>query len=286
MMNNSLDLPNYTQFPNVFLDNWLPILPPHEFCVLSFMVRKIFGFHHQKEGDKISISQIAKGTGQTARGIINHVKNLIKRGLITRFKGKTNKGEDETNLFTINIKKQELDSLGSECHSPQVVNTTAKRVVNGIHTQKKTNTKENIQNKEAACAAVAACLKDINISKSDKEWLTKSHTEEDIAYAVKWATHPLTEITTTLQQALKWAAKTKPPLPIDAIALAEEHRKLAHSVEQRVETGQSSVISCSRHVEIIVPGCSKIAVVEYEDKNFKDKFKKALFDFKVKLRPN
>ena len=52
-------LPNTTQYPNFVLDWIMPLLTGEEFKVLSYVIRRTLGF--RKQGDEISISQIANG---------------------------------------------------------------------------------------------------------------------------------------------------------------------------------------------------------------------------------
>jgi hypothetical protein len=135
-------------------------------------------------------------------------------------------------------------------------------------------------------AAVFSCLREIDIPESDKEWLSSKHSEADVQHAVMWATHHETKITTSLQQALKWAAKTKPPIPIDLKNMGEENKLLAKSVEARVDKDLANVIAGPNGAEIFyIVGSTTPVVVPYENKNFKEIFKKALYDFKIKLRP-
>ena len=53
--------PNFTQIPNVVLDEWMAELSKGELKVLLYVMRRTYGF--QKESDNISISQICEGIG-------------------------------------------------------------------------------------------------------------------------------------------------------------------------------------------------------------------------------
>jgi len=52
-------IPNSTQMPNLYLDRLLALLSGDEWKVVSYMARRLFGFH--KRQDRISLSQIARG---------------------------------------------------------------------------------------------------------------------------------------------------------------------------------------------------------------------------------
>ncbi len=75
---------NYSPIPHVITDYWLPRLKPHEFSVLIFICRKCWGW--QKTADKISMSQMEKGTGLEQRTIRRSTKALEKLGLIKKIR--------------------------------------------------------------------------------------------------------------------------------------------------------------------------------------------------------
>ena len=89
-------IPNFTQYPNEILDNWMPHLSGNQTKILNCFVRYIYGFH--KQYDKISIRQIASKTGITTSKVFKDVKNLIQIGCIKIIK----KG-DKVNPHTYQI---------------------------------------------------------------------------------------------------------------------------------------------------------------------------------------
>jgi len=72
--------PNYTQTPNEIFDKYMPIMKGSELKVILFIIRKTLGFvdinKHRKITDKISISQIVKGTGMQTAAITKALNNL------------------------------------------------------------------------------------------------------------------------------------------------------------------------------------------------------------------
>jgi phage replication O-like protein O len=84
--------PNFTQFPNVIIDELLPILSNAELKCICYIVRRTYGF--QRDTDKISLSQFEKGlishtglrldygTGISKRSIIRALKSLENRNII------------------------------------------------------------------------------------------------------------------------------------------------------------------------------------------------------------
>ena len=125
-----IDKPNYTQIPNIILDN-MSEFSDAEFKVLLSIARKTFGW--QKEKDRISISQLIEITGMSNRGILNGIKRLEDSGII--IKEKTFKG----NIYEIVVNEvhSEEDSLVNEVHKQS--ERGSQEVVNEVHTQKKTN---------------------------------------------------------------------------------------------------------------------------------------------------
>ncbi|MFI0477760.1 MAG: replication protein [Candidatus Rhabdochlamydia sp.] len=138
-MNNYI--PNTSSIPNILFDYWMNILTPAEFKVLMCIARKTYGWH--KDVDRISISQIEKMTGLSRKGITKNLDSLLQYGLINKIKSKTVDGDDAANQYEINVNCM---GGGSELSSPGVVNSVHYGVVNSVHPQKKTYTKETIQN--------------------------------------------------------------------------------------------------------------------------------------------
>jgi len=89
-------IPNFTQYPNEILDNWMPHLSGNQTKILNVFVRQIYGFH--KDYDRISIRQISQKTGISISKVFKDVKNLISIGCIKILK----KG-DKNNPHTYQI---------------------------------------------------------------------------------------------------------------------------------------------------------------------------------------
>jgi len=77
---NSEFIPNFTQYPNEILDNWMPHLSGNQTKIINVFVRQIYGYH--KEYDRISIRQISLKTGISISKVFKDVKNLISIGCI------------------------------------------------------------------------------------------------------------------------------------------------------------------------------------------------------------
>lgn len=77
---NSEFIPNFTQYPNEILDNWMPHLSGNQTKIMNVFVRQIYGYH--KDYDRISIRQISQKTGISISKVFKDVKNLISIGCI------------------------------------------------------------------------------------------------------------------------------------------------------------------------------------------------------------
>jgi hypothetical protein len=73
-------IPNFTQYPNEILDNWMPHLSGNQTKIINVFVRQIYGYH--KDYDRISIRQISQKTGISISKVFKDVKNLISIGCI------------------------------------------------------------------------------------------------------------------------------------------------------------------------------------------------------------
>lgn len=81
----TIPAPNYTQIPNVFLDEVLPkITSMSELKVTLAIMRQTFGYH--KKHDRISLSQLETFTGLSRSSVMDGINAGIERGTIERRK--------------------------------------------------------------------------------------------------------------------------------------------------------------------------------------------------------
>jgi phage replication O-like protein O len=73
--------PNFTQLPNIILEN-LHDISPSETKVILAICRQTYGFHREKT--YLSINTLARMTGLSERAVINGIQGLLKREWITR----------------------------------------------------------------------------------------------------------------------------------------------------------------------------------------------------------
>jgi phage replication O-like protein O len=130
--------PNTTQIPNEVFDTLMSHLSGGELKVLLYICRRTFGF--RKDRDSISLTQIAQGittkagrvldqgTGLSKRHVINALKALEKRNIITVTRKVDATGLNEVNTYSLNMLSM---GGGVGTKSPQgVVKPTAPGVVN------------------------------------------------------------------------------------------------------------------------------------------------------------
>lgn len=95
----SIQLPNFTQTPNVIYDYWMPRLSGSEFKVLSCMCRETFGYQCREitNKDYCSIECISTKTGLNRDTVINAIKTLCGHQLIIKIPS------GKANTYKINI---------------------------------------------------------------------------------------------------------------------------------------------------------------------------------------
>ncbi len=103
--------PRFTPVPDEFLDHQLADLSSAETKVLLYLFRKTYGY--RKSADRISLSQlergtrssdgtiIDRGTGLSKVTILRALKGLQEKGLITIRRSKTRAGDSDINHYHI-----------------------------------------------------------------------------------------------------------------------------------------------------------------------------------------
>jgi Bacteriophage replication protein O len=125
--------PTTTPVPDEVFDVLMPQLSGAELKVLLYICRRTFGF--KKDSDSISLSQIAhgiitragrvldRGTGLSKRHVINALKVLEKKNIITVTRTVDETGLNSVNTYSLNIRASE-NGVGTK--SPQgVVNSSS-----------------------------------------------------------------------------------------------------------------------------------------------------------------
>jgi phage replication O-like protein O len=156
--------PNTTQIPNEVFDTLMPHLSGGELKVLLYICRRTFGF--RKDSDSISLTQIAhgittkagrvldQGTGLSKRHVINALKALEKRNIITVTRKVDETGLNEVNTYSLNLLAMG-GGVGTKSPqgvvkptSPGEVNSSSPGVVNSSAPTKQREQKKEEQKKD------------------------------------------------------------------------------------------------------------------------------------------
>lgn len=144
-----MDHPNYTQTPNVVLDELMSRLSDSEFKVLIYICRRTFGF--KKKSDRISLSQFTTGleasdetkldggTGKSKQSVLTALKKLVEFDLVMR----TKKGLGYS--YQLNLECDIKEVVQKLDMSKNLTTTSLKirpKVVQKLDTQKKEKERE------------------------------------------------------------------------------------------------------------------------------------------------
>jgi replication protein O len=123
--------PNYTQVPDELFDELLPDLSGAEIKVLLYIIRRTFGF--KKSSDNISLNQLLhgiiskegvildRGTGLSKKTLLETIKNLVEKNLITTERRRSAERGDEPTTYRLHI----LDSRPREdTETPRGIEST------------------------------------------------------------------------------------------------------------------------------------------------------------------
>jgi len=184
-----IESPNYTQVPNVFLDELMSELTGSELKVLMYITRRTFGF--RKRSDNISLNQIAngiikkdstvldKGTGLSKMQIINAINKLVDKGIIIKAKRASEKKGLEATNYSLKFKKDLFDPLYTFYTSPSKKTLLEqKKVIQNKETQQQKN-KNVVLNSKKEKELIEKLIK-LKVKKDVAKSLIKSHNHKKI----------------------------------------------------------------------------------------------------------
>ena len=200
--------PNFTQTPNVFLDDIAKTLKEGELRVLLVIMRQTFGW--QKEWDRISLSQLVRKTGMCRDAVNNSLKSLIDKNLISKRKEGTNgitkcwyslvmeEGEKKDIEHPSDGIESEEDSNNFDQSSKTTPTSRLRRPT------KETLTKEIKKKKAASPPKKEPLARPITLNSQTKKF--EGISEDDLK---QWQdTFPAVNVRKELQEALLWAFNT------------------------------------------------------------------------------
>lgn len=189
MAESRVPRPNYTQVPNVVLDEYLPAVSPAEAKVLLWLCRATFGWHREYTDSRYSsLNQIAKRTGLSRGGVIKALKQLHTQSLVrwyidpaTGAKAYSLRLEDEQPQAEV-PDETSTQSIPGLVHTVDQASTQS--IPGGVHRvdhykeTKEKETKERKERKKARSAAAAPsgsrtcayCSKDLDALGLDKRY--------------------------------------------------------------------------------------------------------------------
>lgn len=184
-----IETPNYTQTPNIYLDELMSELTGSEFKVLMYITRRTFGF--SKRSDNISLNQIAngiikkdgtildKGIGSSIRHVQRAIKGLVDKNIIVKVKrASKEKGLESTN-YSLKFKKDLFEPYGHFDHSPMdILTIEQKKGIQNKETQQQKN--KNIVLNLKKEKELIKKLTELKVKKDVAKSLIKNHNHKKI----------------------------------------------------------------------------------------------------------
>jgi len=120
-LDEEMEAPNYTQFPNLLLDWLMPKVSGAEFKVIAYIVRQTWGYHRYDDFVSISLTAIVAGTGLSRSAVNDALKMYDERGFILIDKHASPAHGKESNTYRLRVRKNGIASspglLGSAAPS-------------------------------------------------------------------------------------------------------------------------------------------------------------------------
>jgi len=137
MSNPKIERPNYTQIPNVILDDYLPAMKMAELKVTLAISRQTFGWHRGTA--LLSVTRLESMTGLSRKGVMDGLLAGLERRTIAR----TPKGQGFEYSINIDSELCKESDYASNLHTTmQVTNTEVCKLLDPIKEREK-NIKKN-----------------------------------------------------------------------------------------------------------------------------------------------
>lgn len=212
-----IESPNYTQVPNVFLDELMSELTGSELKVLMYITRRTFGF--RKRSDNISLNQIAngiikkdgtildKGIGSSIRHVQRVIKGLVDKNIIVKVKRASKEKGLESNNYSLKFKKDLFELYRHFDHSPMdILIIEQKKVIQNKEIQQQKN-KNVVVNSKKEKELIDKLIR-LEVKKGVAESLIRTHDHKKIESYIDY-----------VNQRIKkgFEIRSKPAYLIDAI---------------------------------------------------------------------
>jgi hypothetical protein len=226
------------------------------------------------------------------RTIQRWLKQLVDRDYIV-VEIETGGFQTKRNIWIINDFKKQFTKRHT-CHPPPK-SMSPPPVADVTPYKDSINTRETIikQQQEAAPAGVVSLSSEekevadklaiVGVKEATKKFVLKNYPPIIILSALSWLTHSSTEISTTLDQALKWACKEQPEIPKSGKENEASNKMLAKELEGALQPKENSYYEVlNTYVEIgRTQGQSQPFCLPYNEKGFKQKLEEALKRYRL-----
>ncbi len=225
--------PNYTQIPDQFFDELMPILSGNETKVLLYIFRRTFGF--KKDTDNISLSQMVSGitardgtqldngTGLSKASVARSLKELEQKNIILRVRRSNPQKGDLPTTYQLNIVDQSSplsrrvggssnsdtprvshrDTPLSHIDTPRVSHRDTQETVE----QETENTTTNAKVRVSENGAVVADLIALGISQKVSENLAQRFSPDYIREKIEFLTFKLMREKSSVKKPAAWLRK-------------------------------------------------------------------------------
>jgi len=267
---------------------------------LSLKAKGFIGYCLTKKEDwKFHITHLCSVLKEGEKAIYSVINECVENGYAYRYQPRAENGDFLPIETIISDSKVEIAKRKKEIESsPNFKKCLPDRpfgdairsgAINAPHSNNMySNTKEQQQAKPVLSAAVVPLaspkkknekpliwpeLESIDISIDQKKEITRYYSREKVQHGVKYVTHPKTVITKGLLQALKWACRVQPELPIDKTPREEMNKAYAMKYDGK-QVGGAIITACNKHIELV--NGPLVFALTYDSKDFMDKFTEQL----------
>ena len=146
-------------------------------------------------------------------------------------------------------------------------------------------TNEEDPKEEQQQVAVFQILENLEITDSDKKWISANYKQEEVENAVSFVTSSNFVIKTTLSQAIKWACKEKPIPSLTPEQKIRENKKTATAIFKSINSKPktASVYFFNTYVEICDSQNINNLIINIDDAEFEKKFTQGLMKWGFKF---
>lgn len=232
---------------------------------------------------KVNVKQLAsiyKGDkrGNGIDAIYSMFDELKEAGYIiyNNFKNELGQWQHRYDIYA--LPHSEFKKMFPDRVKPEVDNAGV--VKPDIITRKEVLNKEEKQQQQKTPVVAFPCLKKLEISEYEKEWLSKKHDEETIKHAIAYCAENTPK--ESYIQMLKFACDKKLKAQKKAEDISIENKKLAEEIKNHLKVPEDTRFEIlNKNIEIGYKIQDKATIIEFTCKQFKETLIKAFRDFGI-----